>query len=61
MVHLFKPTSYRFGAALAVGATLVWKLISFANALLIAAYFGAGASTDVYFYLMMLMGFGVTF
>jgi putative peptidoglycan lipid II flippase len=61
MVHLFKPTSYRFGAALAVGSTLVWKLISFANALLIAAYFGAGSSTDIYFYLIMLMGFGVTF
>ena len=61
MVHLFKPTSYRFGAALAVSSTLVWKLISFANALLIAAYFGAGSSTDIYFYLIMLMGFGVTF
>lgn len=61
MVHLFKPTSYRFGAALAVGSTLVWKLISFANALLIAAYFGAGSSTDIYFYLIMLIGFGVTF
>ena len=27
MVHLFKPTSYSFGAALAVGATLAWKLV----------------------------------
>ena len=61
MVHLFKPTSYSFGAALAVGATLAWKLVSFANALLIALYFGAGRSTDVYFYLIMFMGFGVTF
>lgn len=61
MVNLFKPTSYTAGAALAVGATLAWKLISFANALLIALYFGAGRSTDVYFYLIMLMGFGVTF
>ena len=41
MVHLFKPTSYRTGAALAVGTTALWKGISFINALLIAAYFGA--------------------
>lgn len=61
MVHLFKPTSYTAGAALAVGATLAWKLVSFANALLIALYFGAGRTTDVYFYLLMVMGFGVTF
>ena len=61
MVHLFKPTSYSFGAALAVGATLAWKLVSFANALLIALYFGAGKTTDVYFYLIMIMGFGLTF
>ena len=61
MVNLFKPTSDTLGAALAVGATLVWKLVSFANALLIALYFGAGSTTDVYFYVMMVMGFGVTF
>ncbi len=61
MVHLFKPTSYRKGAALAVGATLAWKLVSFANALLVALYFGADSATDVYFYIIMLMGFGVTF
>lgn len=61
MVHLFKPTSYRAGAAWAVSSTLVWKIVSFANALLIAAYFGAGNTTDVYFYLIMVMGFAVTF
>ena len=61
MVHLFKPTSYTTGAALAVGSTLAWKLVSFGNALLIALYFGAGQTTDVYFYLIMIMGFGVTF
>ncbi len=61
MVHLFKPTSYRKGAALAVGATLAWKLVSFANALLVALYFGADRATDVYFYIIMVMGFGVTF
>ncbi len=61
MNTLFKPTSYKRGATLAVGATLVWKVISFANALLLALYFGADRQTDVYFYLIMLMGFGVAF
>ena len=61
MNTLFKPTSYQKGAALAVGATFVWKAVSFANALLIAAYFGADRQTDVYFYLIMLLGFGVAF
>ncbi len=61
MVNLFKPTTYTLGAAMAVGATLAWKLVSFANALLIALYFGAGSATDVYFYVMMIMGFGVAF
>lgn len=61
MEFLFKPTSYKKGAAWAVGATLVWKALSFANALLLALYFGADRQTDIYFYLIMLMGFGVAF
>ena len=61
MLSLFKTTSYKKGAALAVGATAVWKLTSFASSILIAIYFGASARTDVYFYLLMLIGFGVTF
>lgn len=61
MNTLFKPTSYKQGAALAVAATLVWKAVSFANALLLALYFGASRQTDVYFYLIMLTGFGVAF
>ncbi len=61
MNTLFKPTSYKKGAAVAVGATFVWKVISFANALLIALYFGADRQTDIYFYLLMLLGFGVAF
>ncbi len=58
---LFKPASYQKGAAWAVTATFVWKGISFANALLVAAFFGATLRTDIYFYLIMLMGFGLTF
>lgn len=61
MVSLFKTTSYPSGAALAVGATACWKLLSFVSGILIAIYFGAGARTDIYFYLLMLIGFGITF
>lgn len=61
MGNIFKPTSYKKGALAAVSATLVWKILSFANALLIAFYFGATHKSDVYFYLIMLIGFGVTF
>ncbi len=61
MKTLFKPTSYKKGAALAIGATFVWKAISFANALLLALYFGASRQTDVYFYLIILTGVGVAF
>lgn len=60
MVRLFKPTSYRKGTALAVGATGVWKFLSFINALLVAAYFGVTLETDIYFYLIMLVGIIVT-
>ena len=61
MFSIFKTTSYKTGAALAVGATTFWKIFSFISSILVAAYFGANADTDVYFYLIMLMGFGVTF
>lgn len=61
MFTFFKPVSYKTGAALAVGATAVWKAVSFVNSILIALYFGTKAGTDVYFYLIMLIGFGLTF
>ena len=61
MNALFKPASYQKGTVFAVSATLVWKLISFANALLIAAYFGATYQTDIYFYLTLVVGFGLGF
>ena len=56
MTLLFKPTSYRKGAALAVGATAAWKIVSFVNALLLASYFGADRATDLYFYLILTLG-----
>lgn len=61
MVHLFKPTSYRKGTALAIGATAIWKGVSFVNALLLAAYFGAHSTTDLYFYLILTIGVGLFF
>lgn len=61
MLSIFKTTSYKTGAALAVMATSFWKAASFASSVLIALYFGASADTDIYFYLIMLIGFGVTF
>ena len=61
MRNLFKPTSYRQGAALAVGATALWKGVSFINALLVAAYFGAGSATDLYFYIILALGLGTYF
>ena len=61
MKTLFKPTSYQKGTVLAVGATFVWKAISFVNALLLALYFGASRQTDIYFYLIILTGVGVAF
>ncbi len=61
MENLFKPTSYHSGATIAATATLIWKGISFVNALLFAAFFGATYQTDIYFYTMMLLGFALTF
>ena len=61
MKTLFKPTSYKKGTVLAIGATFVWKAISFVNALLLALYFGANRQTDIYFYLIILTGVGVAF
>ena len=61
MNSLFKPTSDAKGTAQAVAATFVWKFISFINALLLAAYFGATYKTDIYFYVVMVIGFAVAF
>ncbi len=61
MKFLFKPTSYHQGTVLAVGSTLVWKFLSFINALLLAAYFGATFQTDIYFYVIMVWGFCISF
>lgn len=61
MFSLFNTTSYKKGAALAVTSTAFWKITSFFNGILIALFFGAGTGTDIYFYLIMLIGFGVAF
>lgn len=46
---------------MAVGATGFWKFLSFFNALLVAAFFGVTLETDVYFYLLFLIGLLLSF
>ena len=58
---LFKEYSYKRGAALAIGSTFVWKILSFINSILIAFYFGTQTKSDVYFYIIAISGFIVNF
>ena len=58
---IFKEYSYKQGAALSVGSTLVWKLLSFINSILIAFYFGTKAKADIYFYILSVFGLVLTF
>lgn len=53
---IFKEYSYKKGAVLSVGSTLVWKLLSFVNSVLIAFYFGTQAKADIYFYILTIFG-----
>jgi len=61
MGKIFAEYSYKKGAAVSVFCTAAWKIISFANSVLLAFYFGASSYTDIYFYLIMLAGMGMTF
>lgn len=60
-MKIFKEYSYKQGAALSVGATLVWKLLSFVNSILIAFYFGTQAKADIYFYIITVSGLVMIF
>lgn len=60
-MELFKVYSYKRGAALAIGSTFVWKLLSFVNSILIAFYFGTQTKSDVYFYIISISGLIVSF
>ena len=51
---VFKEYSYKQGAAISVGSTFVWKLLSFVNSILIAFYFGTQARADIYFYILTI-------
>ena len=53
---LFKEYSYKKGAAISVGSTFIWKLLSFVNSILIAFYFGTQARADIYFYILTIGG-----
>ncbi|MDR1684156.1 MAG: hypothetical protein LBR90_01660 [Elusimicrobiota bacterium] len=46
-------TGYKRGAIYSVGFAAGGKLFSLASGLLVAFYFGAGAKTDIYFYLIL--------
>lgn len=56
-----KEYSYKRGAALSVGSTFVWKILSFINSILIAYYFGTRTNCDIYFYILSLAGMIVYF
>ncbi len=58
---LFKEYSYKQGAAISVGSTFIWKLLSFANSILIAFYFGTQARADIYFYVITIGGLVAAF
>ena len=60
-MELFKEYSYKKGAALSVSSTFIWKLLSFINSILIAFYFGTQTKSDVYFYIISIAGFIVSF
>jgi putative peptidoglycan lipid II flippase len=55
-MQLFKEYSYKRGAALAIGSTFIWKILSFVNSILIAYYFGTQTRSDVYFYILFIAG-----
>lgn len=58
---LFREYSYKQGAAISVGSTFIWKLLSFVNSILIAFYFGTQARADIYFYILTIAGLVVAF
>ena len=58
---LFKTYSYKQGAALSIGSTFIWKLLSFVNSILIAFYFGTRTKCDVYFYIIFIAGLAALF
>jgi peptidoglycan biosynthesis protein MviN/MurJ (putative lipid II flippase) len=60
-MDILKTESYRKGIAFSTALNVVARLLSFLNNVTIAFYFGANASTDVYFYVIgavfLLTGF----
>lgn len=53
---LLKEYSYKQGAALSIGSTFVWKMLSFINSILVAFYFGTKTNCDIYFYILFIGG-----
>ncbi len=61
MFNIFDTYSYKRGAVISVGSTLLWKLLSFLNGILIAFYFGTHLKADVYFYILSAAGLAFMF
>lgn len=62
MIEKFlKIRSYKLGTVVNVGSSLISKVFAFIKNIFIAAYFGASASTDIYFFCLMIILIAVGF
>lgn len=61
MKNLFNTVSYKKGAAYGAASSAVWKVLSFVNSIIIAAWFALDAGADAYFYVIMLAGLAAAF
>lgn len=58
---LFRSESYKKGIIFSTGFNFIAKLITFANSIIIAFYFGTQTKTDIYFYAIATIGLLVGF
>jgi len=56
-----KIRSYKLGTLVNVGSSIISKVFAFIKNIFIAAYFGASASTDIYFFCLMIILIAVGF
>ncbi len=62
MIEKFlKIRSYKVGTLVNVGSSVISKIFAFIKNIFIAAYFGASASTDIYFFCLMIILIAVGF
>jgi peptidoglycan biosynthesis protein MviN/MurJ (putative lipid II flippase) len=58
---VIRTESYKKGIALSTGFNFIAKLVSFANNILVAYYFGTQTKTDIYFYAIATVGLLISF